>query len=286
MMDRVTLVTITHFQQNPEQYGGIGPPSTEFMQQMIESVYDRIPSVKKCRHILIYNKPYKRTVPEQKTYLHNLQALSDKYDLEFYTQPNYGLREAVIKAVEKVVSPYVFFIEHDWEFVQQIPMSEIVRLLDECDSVNYVRFNKKENRFSQNHVMGEKKINGIPFTKVNTFSNNPHITRTEFLAEMLDIAYPKGIRSVRKIGFTEFVKEFIRIRLHDNPRNDDIERVVNSHYRKRIQEDGSERVQSALGIYMYGGIGDGPYISHLGSCNLKSYTDSLYEIMFKRFYAR
>lgn len=283
MKEKLTLVTITHFQENPEQYGGIGPPSTEFIREMLNSVYERVPGVENCRHILIYNKPRKPTNPEQKSYFQNLQALSSEYDLEVHVQPNQGLRTACANAIRRVDSPYIFFIEHDWVFLQHIELEDILRLLYEQEDVKYVRFNKKENRLSQDHVIGEKEINELSLTKVNAFSNNPYIARTDFVSDILDIAYPEGLQSMRQLGITGFLKELIRIRLHDNPRNDDVERVVNVHYRKRIKSHGAKRGQSEFGTYMYGGIGDGPYVDHLGSYDLKSHTDSLYEIMINRF---
>lgn len=80
---------------------------------------------------------------------------------------------------------YFLFLEHDWEFVQDIDALAIVECMDKYDHISYVKFNRLD--MGEQHwdvqeggcFENETEITDIPLVKLSLFSGNPHIMRTD-----------------------------------------------------------------------------------------------------------
>jgi hypothetical protein len=82
---------------------------------------------------------------------------------------------------------YYLFLEHDWEFVQDVNAIDIIQCMDEYTYINYVKFNRLGTSDIQWDIEegglfeAVNEINNIPLTKISIYSGNPHIMRTDIM---------------------------------------------------------------------------------------------------------
>ena len=156
------------------------------------------------------------------------------------------------------------FLEHDWEFIKDIPTNTILSEMDKHDTFSYLRFSRwpaghgQELRWDKGYgAMYETETNigidvKLPLTKVGLYSGNPHIVKTKKCKEFY---LPVLINHFPHIGDrnTYLEKEFLGIILHD------------------IQMNGQQQSHERWGTFLYGAcpVFD-PVITHLGDWCRKS----------------
>lgn len=93
-----------------------------------------------------------------------------------------GLCDGNLKIGDKVKTPYILFLEHDWRFLPENINHSLAEILDwfEVDpQINYLRFNKRRNvpaGWDTNLVPHES----LPLVKTPAYSNNPNIISMSF----------------------------------------------------------------------------------------------------------
>jgi hypothetical protein len=102
------------------------------------------------------------------------------------------LRGNWIKFVNECDKPYMLFLEHDWEFLQDVPAEEIIKCFEETQGINYLRLSRydlteqyfnsmfsKENWDWICHEVDDVKTR-VPLIRVSFFSGNPHFAKVSF----------------------------------------------------------------------------------------------------------
>ena len=104
-----------------------------------------------------------------------------------------------IHMINNCDTPYFMFLEHDWEFIKDIPTDVILSEMDKHDEFSYIRFSRwpaghpQELRWDKsNGAIYEKETKigidvGLPLTKVGLYSGNPHIVKTKKKVGMTDL---------------------------------------------------------------------------------------------------
>ena len=161
-------------------------------------------------------------------------------------------------------TPYFIFLEHDWEFIEDIPTDVILSEMDKHDNFSYLRFSRwpaghgQELRWDKSNgamYAQETEIGvdvNLPLTKVGLYSGNPHIVKTQkckdFYLPILLAHYPDI-----KDRNTYLEKEFLGIIVRD------------------IQQNGQLKSHEKWGTFLYGTwpVFE-PVITHLGDWCRKS----------------
>ena len=113
-------------------------PSTHIIDKCIESVRNYLPS----SNIIIMADGVR---PEQEDYTERYQEylsrLQKKYpEIRFYIAGEHRHQAGMTKdTLPLVATPLIFFIEHDWEMIGEIPMLELAEIIL-SDKVNLIRF--------------------------------------------------------------------------------------------------------------------------------------------------
>lgn len=169
-----------------------------------------------------------------------------------------------IHMIDNCNTPYFMFLEHDWEFIKDIPTDVILTEMDLHENFSYLRFS----RWPAGHAQELRwdKANGaiyaqeteiginvnLPLTKIGLYSGNPHIVKTQkckdFYLPILLEHYP-DIQNRN----TYLEKEFLGIIVRD------------------IQLNGQYKSHEKWGTFLYGTWPKfDPVITHLGDWCRKS----------------
>lgn len=165
-------------------------------------------------------------------YVRNMRFTFRKNGVKILTSYTYGhLTNSLKMAVELVDTEYVYVIQHDFPFVKPINHTALVASMRDNPQLQIVRFNKKRNQ----KMIGpgcDVKIHshGMDYV-LNKWSDNNHFTTKKYYVDMLG-----------RLGPTP--------RAPESP---------------MMYAQGSNC--SLFGQYLYGGVGDGPYIKHLDGRN-------------------
>jgi hypothetical protein len=273
----IAPILVTHYSPD-SSYGELSPPSAGIVEETIWSMEDKVLSLKEeitGEPVLVYNYPENRS-QDSRQYADNLKMLCDELGIRLISKKNTGLRDALLLALDEVSSPYIFFIEHDWKFLSDIDIESVLEVFEKITRVNYIRFNKRKNSPNQgwDTIVEEDKSMPIPLCKVSSFSNNPHVARKDVYKRWVQQSKP-NLRHIYRgltrdlngygIGILYIIlKNKIILRKPQMTKYDDIEYVIDTKYKKLIKNQGFEQAHSEMGIYLYGGKNEGPFIEHLG----------------------
>ncbi len=86
--------------------------------------------------------------------------------------------------------PFMFFLEHDWEFLSHLNVKEILLFLEKENTINYIKLPKMDltkewynsmcSRDNWDWICQEVENSSIPLTRLSFFSGNPHFLRVDF----------------------------------------------------------------------------------------------------------
>lgn len=277
--DILTIVTVTHFSPR-EEYGKLAPPSAGIVRTTTRSVRENLNGTKRCKHVLVYNEPKSKNDSADSSgpqkYCENLKELSEEMSLDLYIRPNDGLRSALLDAFSNVDTPLTMFVEHDWEFVQDINIGSIIRAFDEYEDINSIRFNKRPNEESLwDTKVEEDNSKSIPLCRTSTVGNHPQIVRTNVFKNWVANSKPTLPVMVQGVWHhystpqsainyaNAFLKKYL-LKQDVVGKFDNVEFVLDTKYKKQISKKGFNEAHSDWGVYMYGMRQDGPYVQHLG----------------------
>lgn len=178
-------------------------PNIEKQIQTIESFYNKLkiteiletivfcdekPLSKIEGNITLFNKEVydDYSIPGNK-YIENLKNINLLKDAKFIKTQ--GLCDGYKKAIELCKTPYLFFLEHDWVFLDNITHSlqDFVNIMHENEEINCILFNKMNNLPKDYQKFYKSKQYDIPLLLTNRQSNNPNILKIEHAKK---IRYP------------------------------------------------------------------------------------------------
>jgi hypothetical protein len=168
----------------------------------------------------------------------------------------YGLIDTVKCMLNDIVTPFFLFLEHDWVFLKKdiIDFNAILKAFNMHSFVNSVYLNKDDNQMRGFEICQDVTGNITPYqledrvTEVNLvttcrWSNNPCVHRTSKYREW----------------YTEYLDT-----IHGNVSHGchDVEEVMIPAYRHEISTNKWDDIRDNGGTFLYGNIGDGPYVGH------------------------
>ena len=148
------------------------------------------------------------------------------------------------------------FLEHDWVFMRKdnIDFRNIIQAFDNHSFINSVYLSKDDNqprgfelcRDVDNNCTPfelETRVQEVPLTTTCRWSNNPCIHRTS--------------------KFTEWYNTHLD-KVHNNVGHGqhDVEENMIPIYRDIISKSKWMDIRDDWGTYLYGNVGDGPYVAH------------------------
>jgi len=264
LKDKLSVMVMTHIiNVNTEPY-----LDNEMIIKTIRTSHDRMKLNGVTYYVYIdsfFEENYK------KLYIKYVDNLTHKFNTELSDINIIIVKNATtsqkgnwIRMINNCNTPYFLFLEHDWEFIENIPTNIILNEMDKHNNFSYLRFSRwpakhpQELRWDEsNGAMYEKEtIIGVdinlPLTKVGLYSGNPHIVKTQkckdFYLPILLSNYP-NIENRN----TYLEKEFFNIIIND------------------IQSIGKIKSHEKWGTFLYGTWPVfNPVIKHLGDWCRKS----------------
>jgi len=238
---KLTIVVTGHFVDNFLYY----------LRYLLHSLPEEI---KKCRFLIYYdhNPNIENPILPLIHYFYNRNN-TITYDIKFV---KYGLIDAVKTCLEDITTPYFMFLEHDWVFLKKdnINFKSIINAFDKYNFIHSVYLNKDNNVMRGfeicQDVTGqttpyelEERVKEINLITTCRWSNNPAIHRTSKYKEW----YNTYLASVHNnVGHGQH----------------DVEEVMIPTYRDIISKSKWIDIRDSWGTYLYGNIGDGPYVGH------------------------
>jgi len=237
----LTIVIAGHFADNFLLY----------LRYLLHSLPSRL---KKCKFLVYYdhNPNIENPLLPLIHYFYN----RNDYITNHIKFVKYGLIDTVKHALEDITTPYLMFLEHDWVFLEKdsIDFESILHAFKKYSFINSVYFNKDDNIMRGCEICRDVDDITTPFERedrvkemnlVTTcrWSNNPAIHRTS--------------------KFREWYKNYLES-VHNNVGHGchDVEDVMITTYRSIIAKSKWIDVRDNWGTYLYGNIGEGPYVGH------------------------
>jgi GR25 family glycosyltransferase involved in LPS biosynthesis len=240
----LTIVIAGHFVDNHQFY----------LNYLLHSLPD---TLLKCKFIIHYDKSGNDDINSEIVKL-NAYFRDSKSDLNTELSFSFGgLISTIDNVLPKIKTPYFLFLEHDWVFLQKdnINFENLLNAFNNNNFINAVWFAKDDNIMRGFEIATDVENKTTPFEKesrvsevdlVTTcrWSNNPVIFRT---SKMKDWYY--NIIKNQYVGVS-----------HQSCHN--VEETMIPHYRKIISENKWVDIRDDWGTFLYGDIGEGPYVGH------------------------
>lgn len=150
--------------------------------------------------------------------------------------PPIGLGLTMERMLSRIESPFMFYLQEDWEFERRIDLDQVVWTMEQHEEINAIIFFKYRTPGTINGFpLEECNFDGLKLCLYNTWSLLPGIWRSDFVKEHWVTRYerPEGF-------FTN---------------------SIGSHE----QRMDPEFCRKHLGAYLYGPQGDYRYVRHLGN---------------------
>lgn len=256
-MNNLTICIPTHCikTETNGQYKGINQivpsaPSNKLIYHILGDLFNKTKlSIDTKIHIGL-DKRIGRKIDEE--YEANLKNLSNIYpnlkvivnesiiDDPIITAPN-----NFVNLIDSVNTEYYLFWEHDWIFIDNINLFDIIHDMNENKNINWIRFNSMKNNIDivdfipLEHKNGIK-LNNIDLLPTTQWSNNPYICRTKI--------------------FQNWWKTFIYPTYEEGGF---VEGPLNVFYKFYVQKQGLEKALKTFGCFLYGKWNDNPTVAHL-----------------------
>jgi hypothetical protein len=106
----------------------------------------------------------------------------------------------VKEVLKEIITPLIFFVEHDCSPIGDIPFKEICDLVEKSYEINYVRFNIfHETPKDHDYLMLDKEpveIEGVRLVRTIQFSARPNIAKTNWYRNILYDYFKPGQKSM------------------------------------------------------------------------------------------
>jgi len=238
---KLTIVIAGHFCEN-------------FLYYLRYLLYSLPDALKKCKFLIYYDHDPSINNPilELIHYFQNRNGTLTN-NIKFV---KHGLIDTIKTAMEDIQTPYFMLLEHDWVFLdkQNIDFKAIIKAFDKYNFIHSVYLNKDDNVMRGFEICADKngittpygleeRVKEINLITTCRWSNNPCIHRVSKYKEW----YNTYLASV-----------------HGNVshRQYDVEENMIPIYRDLISKSNWVDIRDDWGTYLYGNIGEGPYVAH------------------------
>lgn len=207
LKESISIITPTHILPSA--------PNTEIIEKMLESLYGNVIGSKYVNHYVFVDSD--KTNPNRKEYIANLNKLKNYYSNLYIIEVfDSGLKTNYINGLRLCKTPYVFFVEHDWVFLEKIPLKRFVDIMDKNNHVNLIKLSKRNNMEVGGWDSILEQDKDIPdLIKTNSWSNHPHVSRKrKWIDEWLAIIDPnvKAVKSygVEDVMFNRYQEDIVK----------------------------------------------------------------------------
>ena len=257
LKEKLSVCVVTHIiDVNTNPY-----MNNKMIEETVLSAHDKL-KLEDVTFYICFDSRLKKSHPElSNQYLENLkfQFNQEKFkdiNVEVLDNTSELLRGNYIQISQTCNTPYMLFLEHDWEFKREVDVKKIIETFDNFDEVNYMRFQKfdqteqdaypSHNYWDYYYSNVPESEHNVPMTRISFFSGNPHIIRTKTFNEVYlpKVLYHFPIE--RSKGTSHFEKEF-----YDIIKND-------------IANLGAEKAHEIWGTFAYDNIPCKQIVGHLG----------------------
>ena len=237
LSDNLTVVITTHVLPTA--------PSTQVLEECIGSIRDRFKGIEDCNFII-----YCDTRPDDSRSSEYIRNIRENIpNITLIENPNSGLKVNYFNAMHKVKTPFILFSEHDWVWLRDVEVKELVSVMRDDSSINFVRFNKRNNWEThdahdawETHIEEAPDIK-FPLMKTNCWATHPHIIRKDkFVEEWMPLV--DTIEGGWSIELSMFLT-----------------------YSKDIARQGFNEAQKEWGVFNYGDKTEPFIIRHLDGSN-------------------
>lgn len=239
MKNKITVVTTTHV----HSYA----PSTSILEKNLYSAYKMFMGIEEYSHLIYLDSKVKDSTYDR--YVKNiLELVKDFTNIELIDSPNSGYRLNYWHAINTIGTPYMLFLEHDWDFLHPVNLPLLVEIFEKYNKVNLVKLPKRANMIAMSQkdrlwdfiVESEKDITELPLTKTSSFATNPHLIRV-----------------------SKFLNEWKYHLNYPGSNHNSIELPLRDKYRDEIAYFGFSEVHNRWGCYNYDAPNGPKYIQHL-----------------------
>jgi hypothetical protein len=265
--EKVTVAFMTNY--------SLSIPEVEIPRETIQSFYETLKIDGRLKtHIFCDSKPLSEIgapvtlyngstsgdhLETGRVYLERLSSIDQFRDCPIVMTR--GLVDGYLKAIELCQTPFLFFLEHDWSFSEEIGHSllELCEWMDSDPKINCILFNKKNN----SPCLGQEKVEphpSLPLCLTNRQSNNPNLLRVSN-AKKWRMPLLKAPGCKVHPGLLFFYNFCGQTRI--------------PHYCGGIECELTQFASrdpnhvALLGTYLYGRTGQGPTVNHLDGCDRK-----------------
>lgn len=250
-------------------------PNIEKQKKTIESFYNVFKPCSILKTIIYCDeKPLSKikgtiTLFDNTKY-NNYKIIGNKYEENLLSIPllkdakfvkTNGLCDGYKHIIDNCDTKYIFFLEHDWIFLDNIKhnIKELIEIMDNNIDINNILFNKLDNTEKSFQKFYNSKYINLPLLLTNRISNNPNILRTSHAKE---IRYPlinnEGCSIHPGIEFYYYIND-MKIPNYCGGIECELCNYCNEN----------EDKVNILGTYLYGSYQYPPTIIHTDGCNRK-----------------
>ena len=205
----------------------------------IESFREKAIGAANYRHLIVCDSdPAMGSLTGE--YLSLLKSIENKYpEVEVIHRPNSGCRKNYVYTLDAITTPYMFYLEHDWTFLEEINLPSLLSVFQDHPQVNYIRFNHKNNDSTSGwdtiHQEASE-IDSLPLLKIDCWHNVIHMIRVDdFKTNKLPLVDSWSI-----------------------------EESLTMKYKRAIMECGFDEAHKEWGAYLYGKMDSKPVVNNIG----------------------
>lgn len=211
----------------------------------------------KCKFLIHYDKSGNDDINLQMLNLENFFKNNQSELNVNITYSDGGLISSIDNLLPIISTEYFLFLEHDWVFLdkQNINFESLLKTFNKYDFINTVWFSKDDNVMRGFEIATdidnittpfekEERVADIDLVTTCRWSNNPAIFRTS---------------KMREWYYNIIKNDFVGVS-HQSSHN--VEETMIPHFRQIISENKWEDIRDDWGTFLYGNIGEGPYVGH------------------------
>lgn len=254
--DRLSVMVMTHIiNASTDPY-----LHNDMLFDTIQSSHDKL-ELGNAKYYLYIDKVMEDNYPELfKQYYDNIQSRLTK-DFNHINVDIVEDRQELMRGnwwhmIDNCDTPYFLFLEHDWEFTENIPTESILDKMDEYEHFNYIRFpytymGPNGPSHWDSHDGGYFEVETeieLPLTRGLFYSGNPHIAKISKCRDLYKPVHQYHWSNKTK-GTSHLEKEMSEIVMLET------------------QMIGHEKTHKKWGCFVYGQWGDvnhRPPVKHLG----------------------
>lgn len=244
-MNKIEIYIPTHNTKKPASKD-YRPPRTTMLKSTLKSINEKIIGSANINKTVVFN--YHSNKDDK--YLNNVKHFCETNNLGLIIDESKGYKGLRINVGKSVQSEYIFWIEHDWNFLVNIDLYKVIDVFDKYGWINYIRFNKRKNEvhYVDKLIYEDKRINELKLCGICNYSNNPHIERVSTLRDIwIPICENSHLREGMNGGAAGFEHPLREKAMNDFKKSKNKIEYINS-----------------WGLYLYGSKNYKPTVKHIG----------------------